>query len=78
MIVDPSLARGLRQAFWKHTSEQAVQTQQALAEVVTRHKPNVPFSQKGFRRFASDLIQLIPALAGDNYLDRSTTTILTG
>src|SRR5258708_6998910 len=61
MIVDPSLARGLRQAFWKHTSEQAAQTRKALAEVIARHKPNMPFSQKGFRRFVSDLIQLIPA-----------------
>lgn len=61
MIVDPSRARGLRQAFWKHTSKQAVQTQKALTDVVARHKPNTPFSQKGFRRFASDLIQLIPA-----------------
>ena len=60
MIVDPSLARALRQAYWKYTNDQATQTQKELAEVIARHKPQMPFSQKGFRRFAAELSQRIP------------------
>ena len=61
MSVDPSLARDLRRTFWKHTNAQALQTKKAVLDVFKSHKSTKPFSQKGFRRFADDLIQRVPA-----------------
>lgn len=61
MIVDPSLAKGLRKSFWRYTRDCAKESSLALIAIKARHWAHRPFSQKSFRRFVNEVLQNAPA-----------------